>query len=491
VRGAARRRRGGHAAAEPGRLERGVLLVGLIVVLGSAMSNLDATVVNVALKDLAISFGAPLPTIQWVVTGYTLALAVTIPLSAWAIGRFGTKAVYIASIALFTLGSVLAGVAWSAESLIAFRVVQGLGGGMIMPTGMTLMARAAGGRSGRVMSIVGVPMLLLPLSGPVLGGWLLDAASWRWIFAINVPVGALAIALALKVLRPEATRPARLDVAGLLLLSPGVACLLYGLARGATDGDPGAPAALLPTLAGALLAAGFVRHALHAAEPLIDLRLLRDRTVLAATAALALFAAGLLGAMLLMPLYFQLVRHESALHAGLLATPQGVGAALTMPIGGRLVDRMAPGRVLLAGLALASAGLLAFTVRLGASTSYWALGAGQLVMGMGMGMTMMPAMTAALRAVRPHEIPAVSAMLNIVQRVASSAGTALVSVLLATATSGRLALAAAGGGHAAGAFRHSFGWAGALLLAAFVPALLLPRRRAAPAAPVAAEAPGR
>ncbi len=172
-------------------LDAGVLAIAGVVVLGAVMSILDTTIVNVAIDALSREFHTTLSTIQWVSTGYMLALATVIPLTGWAADRFGTKRLYIVSIVLFLAGSALSGMAWSAGSLIAFRVLQGLGGGMIMPAGMTIMTRAAGPtRVGRVMSIVGVPMLLGPVLGPILGGWLVDDISWRWIFYVNLPIGA-------------------------------------------------------------------------------------------------------------------------------------------------------------------------------------------------------------------------------------------------------------------------------------------------------------
>ena len=183
------------ARARPARPRAAV--VAAVVVLGAVMSILDTTVVNVAINTLARDFNTTLPTIQWVVTGYTLALATVIPATGWAADRFGTKRLYMLSITLFLAGSLLSGIAWSAESLIGFRVLQGLGGGMLMPLGMTILTRAAGpGRVGRVMSIIGVPMLLGPILGPILGGWLVDDVSWRWIFFINLPIGIAALTLA-------------------------------------------------------------------------------------------------------------------------------------------------------------------------------------------------------------------------------------------------------------------------------------------------------
>src|SRR3954453_1596580 len=181
-------------------MDRALMLVASVVVLGAIMSILDTTVVNVALKTLSADFNTDLATIQWVATGYTLALATVIPLTGWAADRFGTKRLYLASIGMFVAGSALSGMAWSAQTLIFFRILQGLGGGMLMPAGMTILTQAAGpARVGRVMAIIGVPMLLGPIIGPILGGWLVDSFSWRWIFFINVPIGIAALFMAYRI----------------------------------------------------------------------------------------------------------------------------------------------------------------------------------------------------------------------------------------------------------------------------------------------------
>src|SRR4051812_17255301 len=229
-------------AAEPdGKLDRRILTIASVVVLGAIMSILDTTVVNVALNTLARDFNTDLPTIQWVVTGYTLALATVIPVTGWAADRFGTKRLYMLSIGLFVAGSALSGLAWSAESLIGFRILQGLGGGMLMPCGMTILTRAAGPqRVGRVMAIIGVPMLLGPILGPILGGWLVDEISWRWIFFINLQIGIAALLASQQILVKDAPQPGhKFDVLGMALLSPALALMIYGLAESASSGGFG------------------------------------------------------------------------------------------------------------------------------------------------------------------------------------------------------------------------------------------------------------
>src|ERR1044071_639664 len=221
-----------------GGLDRALWRLASVVVLGTIMSILDTTIVNVAIETLGRELGAPLSTIQWVATGYLLALATVIPLTGWAIERFGGKKAWMTAVALFLCGSALCGLASSSTSLIAFRVLQGFGGGMILPIGQAILAQAAGPqRMGRVMSVIGVPMLLGPILGPIIGGVIVDQASWRWIFFVNLPVGTAAVAAAARLL-PDAKPQLgeRLDVRGLLLLSPGLACLLYGVSAAGNAG---------------------------------------------------------------------------------------------------------------------------------------------------------------------------------------------------------------------------------------------------------------
>jgi EmrB/QacA subfamily drug resistance transporter len=486
--------------------DRALIGVSAVVILGTFMSILDTTIVNVAINTLARDFDTSLSTIQWVSTGYMLALATVIPLTGWAADRFGTKRLYIISIGLFLAGSALSGAAWSAGSLIAFRVLQGLGGGMIMPAGMTILSKAAGPqRIGRVMGVVGVPMLMGPILGPILGGWLVDDVSWRWIFYVNLPVGALAIAAALRLLPRDHPAPhERLDWLGLVLLSPGLAAFVYGLAETASSGGIGSARALVPMLAGVVLIGVFVVHAARSAWPLIDVRLYRNTTMSAASATTFGFAAAMFGAMFMVPLYYQVVRGQSALDAGLLLAPQGVGAAIMMPIAGKLTDQTGPGRIVLGGLALLMLGMLGFT-QVGADTPFSLLAASQFLMGLGMGAAMMPAMTAAYQTLERPQMARATTALNIIQRVGGSIGTALLSVVLAHQLSSRLpgggglgaAQAATARAHdavapqIAEAFGHTFYWALGILALAIIPALLLPRHRppaAAEAVPAQAQA---
>jgi len=467
-----------------------------VVLLGAIMSILDTTVVNVAIDRLAVSFDSSLTTIQWVVTGYTLALAAVIPVSGWASDRFGTKRLYVLSLVLFTVGSGLSGLAWSAGSLIAFRVLQGLGGGIILPVIITILTRKAGAdRLGRLMAIVGVPMLIAPVLGPVLGGWLVDDISWRWMFFVNLPIGVVAIVLAQRVLEADAPQPAeRLDFTGLLLLSPGLTLMIYGLAESSPYGF-GDPRAWLPTLAGGLLVIAFALRSWRIAVPLIDLRILVRTRAGAAALVFLLFAISLFGAMLLIPLYYQSVRHLSALDSGLLLAPLGVGAMLTVPVAGRLSDSHGPSKLPAAGIPLIILGLVPFAF-VTDHTPYVLLGLASFVLGLGNGLCMMPSMTAAMQAVPEAAIARMSTSMSIVRQVGASIGTAVLIVILSARINHDLSgvTGTHGGGFAslrglpaelaaqverplAHAFAYSFRWAIVLLMIAFVPALVTAIRK--------------
>jgi EmrB/QacA subfamily drug resistance transporter len=484
------------AAAD--KLDRDVLKVAGVVVIGAIMSILDITVVSVALPTFQREFDATYATVAWTMTAYTLALATVIPVTGWAADRFGTKRLYLTSLVLFVAGSALCSVAWDIGPLIVFRALQGLGGGMLMPLGMTIMTRAAGpARVGRVMAVLGVPMLLGPIGGPILGGWLVDAASWHWIFLINVPIGLVAVLAATAILPKDRPEPSEsFDFLGMLLLSPGLALFLYGVSAIPGEGTVAAAKVLIPGLIGLALVAGFVFHALGRDHALIDLGLFTNRNMTVAVVTMTLFTVAFMGAMLLLPSYFLQVRGETTLHTGLLLAPQGLGAMLTMPASGRLTDKIGPGKLVLTGIVVMGLGLTTFT-QVSAGTSYVLLLGALFVMGLGLGMTMMPIMSAALASLTHHQVARGSTLMNIVQQTAGSIGTAVMSVVLtnqvlndpsASAYSkvtqgqvpaGQVApdVLAQGRSALADAFGTTYLVALVLVALCIVPALFLPRRK--------------
>ncbi|MGC3863829.1 DHA2 family efflux MFS transporter permease subunit [Micromonospora chersina] len=449
-------------------------LVGVIM-LGALAVQLDATMTNVAVHTLLREFDAALSTVQWVGTGYLLAMTAMIPLTGWAADRFGTRTLWTLSLAGFLLGSLLSGLAWSAGSLIAFRVVQGAGGGMLVPLAQTILARAAGpDRLGRVMAAIGVPAMLGPVLGPVLGGLIVDDLGWRWIFFVNLPVGLAGLLLARRVVpddRPATAAP--LDLTGLALLPPGCAAVVYGLAEAGRHGRFDAPAVVVAVGLGGALLAGFAGHALRTRrEPLIDLWLLADRTFAACAAVVFLSGVALFGAIILLPLYQQQVRGASALAAGLLLAPQGVGMAIGLVAAGRLTDRIGPRPIVLVGLVVAAAGTLTYT-QVAADTAQPLLAAALLVTGAGMGATVVPVLASPYRGLPPAAIPRATSAIRIFQQLGGAFGGAVLAVVLQRQLAGHADAA----GRAA-AFGTTFWWVLGFTLLAVLPALLLPATRA-------------
>ncbi|MGS2618433.1 DHA2 family efflux MFS transporter permease subunit [Micromonospora sp. LZ34] len=496
------------------KLDAAVLKVAGVVVLGAIMSILDVTVVSVALPTFQREFDATYAEVAWTMTAYTLALATVIPLSGWAADRFGTKRLYMVALALFTIGSGLCATADTLGELIGYRVLQGLGGGMLMPLGMTIMTRAAGpNRIGRLMAVLGIPMLLGPIGGPILGGWLIDTASWHWIFLINLPIGVIGLIYAQLVLPKDAPEPSEsFDFIGMLMLSPGLALFLYGISTLPEAGTFADAEVWAPMLVGGALVVGFVLYSFKPRHPLLDLRLFRNRNLTIATVTLFVFIIAFMGAGLLFPSYFLQIRGETTLAAGLLMAPQGIGAMVTMPIAGTLADRVPVGRTVPFALALIAVGFFTFT-QVDPHTSYWLLCGSLFVMGLGMGGTMMPIMTSALKTLHAHDVARGSTLVNILQQIGGSVGAAVMSVILTNELKGSPAVPGVTGpsgepvteaglaigiqqqpelaqqfpvdpsiierglDFAAGSFATTF-WVGfALVLLTFIPAAFLPRRR--------------
>ncbi|GGK21870.1 multidrug resistance protein B [Pilimelia terevasa] len=500
--------------ATANKIDGAVLKIAGVIVLGAIMSILDITVVTVALPTFQSVFEATYAEVAWTMTAYTLALATVIPLTGWAADRFGTKRLYMLALLLFVAGSGMCATADSIQQLIIYRVFQGLGGGMLMPLGMTIMTRAAGpDRIGRLMAILGIPMLLGPIGGPILGGWLIDSYTWHWIFLINVPIGAVALVYAWLALPKDTPEPSEsFDFLGMLMLSPGLALFLYGVSSIPEAGTVTATKVWTTMLAGAALVVAFVLYSFKPRHPLLDLRLFRNRGLTVAALSMFVFIVAFMGAGLLYPSYFLQVRGESTLAAGLLIAPQGIGAMITMPIAGMLADKVPVGRTVPFALALIASGFVVFT-QVDADTSYLVLCGALFVMGLGMGGTMMPIMTSALKSLKNHDVARGSTLLNIIQQIGSSIGVAVMSVILTSKlndstpipgaldpsgkpiTEAGLAIAAQqdpsllqkfpvdasvvarGLDFAAEAFAGTY-WIGfAVVLATFVPIAFLPRRR--------------
>lgn len=465
------------AEAESPKLDGKMVAVALLVALGAITVMLDMTIIGVAINTISAEFHVGLTTVQWVTTTYILSSAMVVPLSGWATNRFGGRRVWLFSIAVFTVGSIACGFAWSAGSLIAFRILQGAAAGLTIPVGMAMVARTAGPeRMGRAMSLVGVPMVLGPILGPVLGGVLVDTVDWRWIFLINIPIGLIAIVGSWFVFDRDTPMPTeKLDLVGLVLLGPGICLLVLGLGNVHTSGGAG-PAFLIPAGTAVVLLALFVRHALRVEKPVLELRLFRSGGFSSAVGIQFLISATLAGTGLLFPLYYQLVRDESALASGLLLVPQGVGLAMMMPISGKLVDRGKAPLLVLIGIPTMAIGLLSYTMA-GDDGSFVRLCISLWLVGIGAGCTIMPATSAAYRTLSHTEIPKASATFAIVQELGASSAAAGFVITLEV-------LLVANAPDPAAAFNVVFWLPLGLVLIALLPAVVLARKVAQAPPPV-------
>lgn len=454
-------------------LDPAFLKLAVILLTGAMAVMFDTTIVNVAIDSLSREMNASVSTTQWVISAYVLALAMVIPVSGWAMDRFGAKQVWMGALALFMVGSILSSLAWNIGALIAFRVLQGIGGGLMLPVLQTLLVNAAGNRNlGRMMSLISLPALLGPILGPVLGGLILGQLSWHWIFWVNIPFCVAGLVMAWRGLAPTAPKKGSyLDVRGLALLSPGFAAMIYGLSQAGSHGGFDNSAVLLPVAAGAALLGGFAWHALRTRRPpLLDLRLFAVRSFTASNVLLFLSGLSVYGAMLLLPLYEQQVRGQSALVAGLLLAPQGLGMLLTRGYAGRLTDRIGARPVVLGGFLLTMAGTLAYT-QAGLHTNELLLGSSLVIRGAGLGMVTIPVMAAAYLGLRSDQVPHASIATRITSQLGGAFGAAVIAMILQT----QVAAHAAGGlVGLATAFDHAFWWSLGLTALAIIPALFLP-----------------
>ena len=481
------------APARIGRFDYKWVALG-VVLIGTIMTILDSTIVNIAIPTLQSDLHAgSYSDIAWVITGYLLAQGAVIPMTGWATDRFGTKRLYLITIALFTIASAACGLAQNLGELIFFRVLQGIGGGMLMPIGMTIILQAVGPQNmGRMMGIFGIPMLLAPAVGPVLGGWFVQDFTWRLIFYVNVPIGIVGMIAASRYLvESHKSHKLRLDTFGLLTATPAVVAIMYAVDRSTTLGwtsslvlgllvvsagfmaafiasqlnhrrlaaqlmIPIAAASLVFTVIGGLndgwtsintlvmlgstlLAAISIPIGNRGStEPLLHLELFNDGTFSWAMVLSFFVVTALFGGMLLVPIYLQQVHGFDALHTGLLLLPMAGTAAITMPLGGLLTDRFGPRPVVLAGLVPLTLGGVVLA-QLHPDSSIWLLIIAMALRGFGMGFVMMPSMSAALARIPRQLTSRASSVTNSLQRVSSSVGIAILVTILAAqfATSAR------------------------------------------------------
>jgi len=452
-------------------------IMSFVLILGAFPTILNTTLVNIGLDNLRTTFDATVSDTQWVITAYLLAYVAVIPLTGWASERFGARLIWMFAVGAFLGGSLLCGFAWSLPSLVFFRVLQGCGGGMVLPVTLTILSRAAGReRLGGVISMIGFIGQLAPILGPVVGGSIIDSIGWHWLFFVNVPVGAVALVLAAKVVPAgQKTRGESFDLLGFVLLTPGVVALAYGVNQAGGAAGFAAPSAWLALCAGVALVTAFASHALRARrQVLLDVRVFARRSF--GISSVMTFVSGFstYALIFMLPLFYQVIRGESVFETGLLLIPQGVGTMCFILVNRRVGARIDTRLIIGTGVILTMAGILPFALA-GAAGGDAVLLAGQFLQGFGLGAISIPIMTLAFSSLSPAETPRGSAAFNVVKQVGAPFGVTVIAVILqsylATVTTNA---------QAAGAFNATFWWVFALsaiplILAFFLPS---PRERA-------------
>jgi EmrB/QacA subfamily drug resistance transporter len=452
---------------EVDRLGPGIWKIIAVTVAGAFMTQLSTTMVNVSLSSLGAELHASLSAMQWVTSGYLLALALMLPLNGWLVERIGAKALYLWCFAAFTLSSTLCGLAWSANALIAFRVLQGMSGGLLAPMTQMMIARAAGKHMARIMGYAVLPILLAPLLGPVIAGAILQFASWRWLFLINLPVGALAIVLAIFFLPNdrEETRRRDLDLVGFALLSPGLALFLYGSEHiGERIGQ------ITVALSIVLLAMFFTVAIRKGDRALIDLQLFKGKTFAAATVTQFVSNGISFAGQMLIPIYLIRACGRSPSATGWLLAPLGVGMICSYPWMGALTQRLGIRKVSAGGSFLALAGTLPLVWLAGHGLIVTVLACALFVRGVGLSAVGIPSISAAYASVKKRDLPMATTSLNIVQRL----GGPTMTTLCATFLGWRLS-AAPSPAVTSDAFAEAFGLLCFLHVLLFLATLRLPR----------------
>ncbi|MEA9984198.1 MDR family MFS transporter [Subtercola sp. RTI3] len=447
-------------------------LISLVLILGAIATILDATIVNIALDTLHDVFHASVAESQWVVTGYLLAYVAVVPVSGWASERFGARRVWMLAVAVFLVGSVLCGLAWNLPSLIGFRVLQGIGGGMVLPVTITLLTRAAGrDRIGRAIATIGIVGQLGPILGPIIGGSLITSVGWHWLFFINIPICLAALVFAPMFLPAgEKDSARRLDLIGFLLLTPGVIALAYGISQIPDAAGFGAVEVWLPIAAGVILLAVFVLRSLRATRPaLIDVRVFGRRSFGISSIITLLAGFSIYAIMFLLPLFYQQVRGDSVFTTGFLLIPQGVGTIVFILVNRRLAGRVDTRFVIAGGVILSMLGTLPFALA-GASGGDALLLAGQFLQGFGMAAVSLPVMTLAFVSLSHAETPRGSAAYNLVKQVGAPFGVTVIAVILQHFSEGGASAAAL-----SAAFNATFWWVLAFSAVPLALAFLLPK----------------
>ncbi|ODG93882.1 MULTISPECIES: MDR family MFS transporter [Bacillaceae] len=405
----------------------------MAVIVGMIMVILDSTVVNVALPGITEYFKSDLTKMQWTITGYTLALSAVIPLAGWMSDRFGAKKIFLFTILFFTIGSVLCSVAQTPEQLILFRVIQGIGGGMVAPIGMAIIFRLAPPEKiGSIMGMLGIPMLLAPALGPVISGWFVEYSTWHWIFLINLPIGIIALIIGAKFLPNfESKSVPALDGLGIIIAPIAFSMLAYGVSQSSTSWT--SKGTLTGLIVGGVALLLFIFVELRLKQPLLELRVFKSSDFVRSILITWIMQIALFGSFLIVPLFLQTVKQYGAFETGLIMLPQALASALMMPIGGKMYDKVGARPMALVGLTIITSALFIFS-KISVDSSNTFIMLTLAMMGAGMGLSMMPINTHVLQSAPRHLVSRVTPLTAAAQQVMVSFAVAGMAGFLTSST---------------------------------------------------------
>ncbi len=421
-------------------------IITITVIIGTLMSTLDSSIVNVAIPYMRGSLGASVEEITWVATGYMLSNVITMPIIAMLSARFGRKRFYLFSIFLFTASSILCGMAQDITSMVIYRIAQGIGGGALIIISQAIMRETfPPEEQGTAMGLYGLGVILGPAFAPTLGGWLTDCYSWPWIFYINVPVGILNILMVMRFISdpPYLVRDkGKIDFLGVFFMTMGLGALQVMLEKGEQKDWFASDLIIILafTAAGGLLL--FVWRELTTDRPAVDLRILKNLPFASGTALGGVLGLGLYGSIFLLPLFLQQLLGYPALDSGLTLMPRSLAMAIAMPVAGRVYNKVGPRALISSGLSITAISLWMLS-RISLDVGFWDLCFPQLLQGMGFGMVFVALSTAALSTIEKHKLTDAAGLYNVVRQVFGSIGIALAITLLNRGWNGQRAILAA------------------------------------------------
>ncbi|MCB2293577.1 DHA2 family efflux MFS transporter permease subunit [Clostridium algoriphilum] len=403
------------------------------IVIGTFMAALDTSIVNIAIAKMMAVFNVSLDDIKWVLTAYTLTLGAIIPLTGFLEGKLGSKKLYIYSLAIFTLGSLLCGFAWSNTTMILFRIIQAIGGGMIIPVSISIILQMFPSKNrGMALGVWGIATMAAPAIGPTFGGYIIERLDWRLIFIVNVPIGVIAVILSAILLKEVPHKPAKkLDYIGFISSTVGIVSILYILGKGTIDWRD-IKNILFITL-GVFSLILFVINELTISEPLLELRLLKRFDFSLSLLSLCFLAAAYMGGVYVVPLFLQNIKGYTALQTGMILLPSAIMTGIMMLISGKLADKISAKIIMFPGLiilALSSYKLSQINLNTSVEMITWLL----ILRGLGFGLTMMPITHAGMNAVPQNLVPQGSAIQNTVKQIAIAIGINLMTTTITNKT---------------------------------------------------------